>query len=115
MDLDANGTRRPELKFGVKSEELLDVAERCEAEFWMCVFWSSYFSGVDLLGIDREEELRLSVLQLDPIRVELQEAHAILQQKKKIQMRTGNWNQLRGFPNIYFLNLFFNFHFEINN
>lgn len=44
------------------------ISEECgEEEQESLHFWLAYFSAVDLLSIERKEELRLAVLQLNPI------------------------------------------------
>lgn len=45
--------------------------------------WLSYFSGVDLLSVDGEKKLGLAILQLDPVRVHLEEAHPFLHPKQR--------------------------------
>lgn len=39
----------------------------------------NYLSGVELFGIDGKQELRLALVQLDSVRVNLQEPHPALQ------------------------------------
>lgn len=50
------------------------ISEECgeeEQEKKSLHSWLAYFSAVDLLSIEREEELRLAVLQLNPISMHL--------------------------------------------
>lgn len=45
------------------------ISEECgkEEQEKSLHFWLAYFSAVDLLSIERKEELRLAILQLNPI------------------------------------------------
>lgn len=45
----------------------------------------AHLSGVDLLSVDGGEKLRLALLQLEPVRVDLQEAHPLLQGQQRLR------------------------------
>lgn len=59
-------------------------------------WWWSYLSGVDLLSVDGRKKLWLALLQFDPVWVDLEEAHPLLQGKEMLQMKTEADVVLRG-------------------